>query len=404
VVYTEKSSGCVCDWKTANDEVCACCYFGGKQCPFELARIRCVDAFENENLIEMCIQEASSEVLVFGEVSSEDDVIMKRGRGKLGKFGKNKLDKFGNPQEGRGEGEEEEDSEDDSREFIGDKNRFENQELSIDGQISDEPSVNGGKNSAPDDVKRKIKDKDGDNVITFDPIPSSSSKNPETLNLLFDYGKKIDKEGRKQPFVSLRANQVFSAISAELKGVQVEIDFVETALEGRSGSWCQFDGDDEKREPVTIPFFSFPETIEDQYGVRHCTDSQWMSLKNLGTAVNIIVSADNGPGVQGSYHQRIFKPCIQELARAGVPILGYVDADIGSGRRTINDIVADVMRWTEIYESRNLDGIYLNNLPGWYAVDESNIYKPDYVAQQIRSLGRPEWKVVVNPAVKVINL
>ena len=47
----------------------------------------------------MCIQEASSEVLVFGEVSSEDDVIMKRGRGKLGKFGKNKLDKFGNPQE-----------------------------------------------------------------------------------------------------------------------------------------------------------------------------------------------------------------------------------------------------------------------------------------------------------------
>ena len=113
----------------------------------------------------MCIQEASSEVLVFGEVSSEDDVIMKRGRGKLGKFGKNKLDKFGNPQEAREE-EEEEGEIVESGEFFGDKNRFENQELSIDGEKSelDELSVNAGRNSAPDDVKRKTKDKDGDKV------------------------------------------------------------------------------------------------------------------------------------------------------------------------------------------------------------------------------------------------
>ena len=110
----------------------------------------------------MCIQEASSEVLVFGEVSSEDDVIMKRGRGKLGKFGKNKLDKFGNPQEAR----EEEGEIVESGEFVGDKNRFENQELSIDGEKSelDELSVNAGRYSAPDDVKRKSKDKDGDKV------------------------------------------------------------------------------------------------------------------------------------------------------------------------------------------------------------------------------------------------
>ena len=73
-----------------------------------------------------------------------------------------------------------------------------------------------------------------------------------------------------------------------------------------------------------LEFFAFFEIfLMLFYGVRHCTDSQWMSLKNLGTAVNIIVSADNGPGIQGSYHQRIFKPCIQELARSGVPILGY---------------------------------------------------------------------------------
>ena len=99
----------------------------------------------------------------------------------------------------------------------------------------------------------------------FDPIPNPSQNEPETLNLLFEYGQTIEKEGRKQPFISLKANQAFSAISQELKDIPVDIDFVESALEGRSGSWCQFDGDDEKREPVTIPFFSFPETVEDQY-------------------------------------------------------------------------------------------------------------------------------------------
>ena len=59
----------------------------------------------------------------------------------------------------------------------------------------------------------------------------------------------------------MKANQVFAAVSQELKHVDVSVDFIENALDGRSGSWCQFDEDENSRKPVTIPFFSFPETI-----------------------------------------------------------------------------------------------------------------------------------------------
>ena len=127
IIFTQKSSGCVCDWKTANDKICACCYFGGKQCPFDLAKNRCVSS-ENEDLIEACVQDESSEVLVFGEISGEDDVLLKRGRGKLGKFGKNKLDKFGV-----------------NSDFEDERNRFENQELSIAGENNNNQKKNKNK-------------------------------------------------------------------------------------------------------------------------------------------------------------------------------------------------------------------------------------------------------------------
>ena len=365
-VWTRTKSGCSCTWKTGND--CACChdnFFGpfprktGLPCPSEKMKDKCVGPHN----IHLCETDGKN-----------PSIYLQMQQAQLFK------------QQGS---------------MIESRSAFKEAPIGGGG---------GGSQGSADLDEEHVSIYMRSSRTNLNQYAQTTSPKLQELQT---FSEKMVKNGVKQPFISFTANQpyeidlIIENIENELERSSISYNNVESALGGKAAQagWCQFDQPEPaKRQPVTIPFYTFPETFEDQYGHHICTDPQWKGVSKLGSAVSIIVSADNGPGLKNSYHQKAFKPCIEELAQAGVTILGYIDADIANGKRDIFEVIQDALAWVESYGLRNIGGVFLNQLPGWYGVDGSEVFDVKFVANQVRLVGRKDWRVLVNPAVGVISL
>lgn len=356
-LWTKSKKGCQCLYDQQNNLSCACCHHFSIQCPTKSGSDRCV---KPENL-ELCPDYVSNSFTQRNMRSQENS-------------------------------------------------NFEDAGLSI---AEDLPSLFVKSEPAID-----LPDPSADQPeIPKEPVILSESENTPKLQELLDFSEQVVRNGVKQPFISFSAeypyeiNSIVENIESELKNANIQYNTPEIAIAGRSASagWCQYDSPvsvtgEAYQQPVTIPFYSFPETFEDQYGDHHCIDSQWKGISRLGNAISVIVSADNGPGLKNSYHQKVFKPCIEMLARSGVSVLGYINADISENKRTVFEIIQDSLAWIEAYGLRNIGGVYLNQLPGWYNHQGQSLYDVKFIANEIRQIGRSDWRVLVNPAVGVISL
>ena len=419
-VWTRSSKGCKCLWKDdLGNKDCACCYNGAIGCPNEKFKDKCV----TNNHLHLCDVDSKDETTEIShkqiDPSDSDDIIQEA----------IELDEISTTKSTVTVVE----TQIESSQFASSKKSM----STASPKKTLEPSKSRTKLPLVPPTKKRIifqrtkilrKAPELNNIMarSFNSKLESNpiipkSKNTMKLTQLLNFAEESLENGKKQPFIEITADDdqnvsvenVVKNLENILENQEIKFDTPEVAISGRSAGngWCEYDSEDSdqsNQKIVTIPFYSYPETYEDNYGKRHCVDANWLSLAKLGSKIRIIISADNGPGMRNSYHHKSFLPCIEKLASHGVKIIGYIDADLTNGRRDVLEIITDCLTWVDSYGVRNIGGVYLNQLPGWYdtssSIEKRKLYDPEYLAKEIRSLGRKDWEVLVNPKVGVLSL